>query len=414
MSGTMIAQVISLVSLIALQRWFYGPEEFGQFKLFLEFVTIFSSIASLKLENAIVLEQAPNVVKRLIQITTTLTVLSSVLSFIVFFISTYFSTQLGLLSETFSTWFFVPIAVFLIGIFQIFTLYFTKVSKFNTISSTKVIQSISTASGQIILGFVSGSFIGLVAGRIFGALIVVITYLGIYKKEKNYTKASSEEIPTKAIIKKHKDFILYTTPGVFVSGVINFLTVYIFIKKFGDTIGGEIAAAHHYLLLLIAVFSTSFAQVFYSKIAQIQKAEELKTMYFYWLKRLFILSIISLIVLYLIPNHWITLILSEKWAALFAYVKIAMLWSFTMLIASSLSYIFIKVKKQYFTFILDILHLIMVIGVFFFFNSSTENFNPEKALWLFTITQIFFYLLALVASIYAVYSYKEIDNKDIV
>lgn len=413
MSGTMIAQLISLLSLITLQRWFYGPKEFGQFKLFIEFVTIFSSIASLKLENAIVLEQNPNTLKKLIKITTSLSMISGVFSLIIFFISSFFNEQIHKLGETFSIWFFVPITVFFIGLFQIYTLYFTKISKFKTISGVKIVQSFTTATGQLTSGFISGSFIGLVIGRAVGVFITVMAYLKFYKKVNNEVILQDEEVSVNSVLKTYKDFILFTTPGVFISGVINFLSVFIFIHKFGDTIGGEIAAAHHYLLLLIAVFTTSFAQVFYSKIAQIQNSKDLRSTYFYWFNRLIIISVFSTALIYLIPNNWVELILSKKWSGLFSYVKIAMFWSFMMLIASSLSYIFIKVKKQKITFILDIMHLLMILGVLYFLDIYNIN-NPNKALWVFTSVQICFYVIAIGSSINALYSYKEIGKNDVV
>jgi len=406
MSGTVIAQLISLLSLIALQRWFYGPEEFGRFKLFFEFVTIFSSIASFKLENAIVIEQAPKIVKKLVGITTNLAAYSAIVSFLIFLVGAQYNNQLFNLNEDKINLLLIPIAVFTIGIFQVYTLYFTKIANFQAISKIKVFQSSITAGGQILSGIISSSYLGLIIGKVIGGIFSILFSIGIYRKIP-LPLTSKNDVPNSVnLIKKHKDFILFTTPGVFISGIINFLSVYIFLNQFGDSIGGEIATAHHYLALIIAVFSTSFAQVFYSRIAQINSKQELQATYFYFLKRLSIISVVSMSLLYLIPNFLVLYIFSDKWSTLFSYIKIAMFWSFTMLVASSLSFIFIKTKKQHFTFILDILHLIMILGLIYFFN-NTPTLVPFEALTYFTIIQIAFYIIALVTSIFAVITFKE-------
>ena len=57
-------------------------------------------------------------------------------------------------------------------------------------------------------------------------------------------------------------------------------------KKFS----GLLAAAIQYLGLLIMMFSSSFAQVYYNEIAQIKNPKALYKSYTYWLKRLFILT----------------------------------------------------------------------------------------------------------------------------
>ena len=59
-SGSTLAQIISIGALIVLQRFFYSPEEYAPFRLFFEYVAIFSSISALRLESGIILEREEN------------------------------------------------------------------------------------------------------------------------------------------------------------------------------------------------------------------------------------------------------------------------------------------------------------------------------------------------------------------
>ena len=41
-SGTALAQLISIVCMVVLQRYFYSPEDYAPFRLFFEFVAVFA------------------------------------------------------------------------------------------------------------------------------------------------------------------------------------------------------------------------------------------------------------------------------------------------------------------------------------------------------------------------------------
>ena len=88
-TGSTMAQIISIGSLIILQRFFYSPEEYAPFRLFFEYVAIFSSISALRLENGIILEReedkAISLLRICIKICFTMSLIKA--EFLVFFIS---------------------------------------------------------------------------------------------------------------------------------------------------------------------------------------------------------------------------------------------------------------------------------------------------------------------------------------
>ena len=133
-----------------------------------------------------------------------------------------------------------------------------------------------------------------------------------------------------------------------------YITLIFFTHFYGEQFSGLLAAAIQYLGLLIMMFSSSFAQVYYNEIAQIKDSNKLLKSYTYWLKRLLMMTLLGWIILVFTPSSLITMILGEKWAGLMDTIKIISPWMAVMFVASSLSYIFIRLGKQKEVFFFDI------------------------------------------------------------
>ena len=141
------------------------------------------------------------------------------------------------------------------------------------------------------------------------------------------------------------------------------------------------------------LFSSSFAQVYYNEIAQINEPKKLLKSYTFWLKRLFILTLSGWIILMLTPSSIVTLVLGEKWIGLMEIIKLISPWMAIMFLASSLSYIFIRLGKQKEIFFFDLFHLALILlalfGGHYFFENNTQT------LYIVTIVQSIFYILSI-------------------
>ena len=141
------------------------------------------------------------------------------------------------------------------------------------------------------------------------------------------------------------------------------------------------------------MFSSSFAQVYYNEIAQIKDSNKLLKSYTYWLKRLLMMTLLGWIILVFTPSSLLTMILGEKWAGLMDTIKIISPWMAVMFVASSLSYVFIRLGKQKEVFFFDIFHLVIIlIGMFvghFFLNDQIQ------ILYVISSVQTLFYILSI-------------------
>jgi len=407
-TGSVLAQLISLIGLILLQRYFYGPEDFAPFRLFFEFTAIFAGISALRLDSAIVLESDNKNAKTLFIICLKLIAITSIVSLISFFIFSFFNKGINDIAKDYRIIILVPLTVITIGLIQVFNSWFTRLESFKLMSVNKVIQNSINVCSQLIFGFLKFNYFGLILGRFLGLVFANINFLFSYLKKVGTPPINTND--QKQLIKKHKDFIFFTTPGFFIGNLINFIFLALFIDYYGNHFGGQIAASVQYLGISIAIISSSFSQVYFKEITKIKTKKELRSTYTYWFIRLGVLGLIGSIGLQFIPDSLIVFFLGEKWSGLIDIMQIMALWMAVMFISSSLSYIYIKLGKQKQTLILDIIHLLMVLIGMGWVHESFKS--PMTTLWFFTIIQLLFYVIAIFAAYYFIAGYKDEINID--
>ncbi len=388
-SGTTIAQIINLSAIIVLQRYFYSPEEYAPFRLFFEFAAVFSSISALRLESGLILERIDQRALSLLRICLRYSLVISLIGGITF--TFYFINEINVFQYEWILIVLMPFAIFANGIIQISRQFFTRSKHFLTITTSRVIHSTTGSISQIITGLLNFNFIGLIVGRLIGLFSCNLNYVRKYLK--NYRWVKKNKGLEKELVQKHKNFIWFSSPGVFVGNSINLITLIFFTHYYGEQFSGLLAAAIQYLGLLIMMFSSSFAQVYYNEIAQIKDSKKLLKSYTYWLKRLLMMTLLGWIILVFTPSSLLTMILGEKWSGLMVTIKIISPWMAVMFVASSLSYIFIRLGKQKEVFFFDIFHLLIILfGLLighYFLNDQIQ------ILCIISSVQTLFYILSI-------------------
>ncbi len=407
MTGNVIAQMISLLGLIYIQRYYYGPEEFANFKLFYEFAAIFVGISALKLETGIVLEKNENAARLLTNLSLKLVLITGLISFITLIAYSQFDSNLMKVTNNIYLLILLPVTVICLGFTQVFNSWFTWKNSFKLMSVNKVSQNSTSLFGQVVFAISNIKSFGLIYGRTIGLLVSNLIFF--FKYLKNRPAIQKEKGDEKRMIVKHNKFIYFTSPSVLLGGVVNFLLIDLFMKYYGDDFSGKIGSAYHYLGVSIAVITTSFAQVYYSKLSTIESKEELRKNYTFWFLRLFLIAVIGVIIMQFIPNTWDELILGKAWNGTLEVMKIMSIWMGIMFVSSSLSYIYIKLGRQKEMLLFNCLHIILV---YFSISYSHDMYNNNfTSLWWFTFTQSFFYLLIMVVTYIFIGKFKPETTK---
>ncbi|MEC7083543.1 MAG: oligosaccharide flippase family protein [Bacteroidota bacterium] len=389
-TGSFFAQLISFAALIILQRLFYTPEDYAPFRLFFEFTAVFSSVGALRLESGLVLEREDYNAITLLRVCIKICVLISIIGGVVF--TSYFLNEIEVFNHQYALIVIMPFSIFINGMLQIAQSWFTRKSSYITISKSKVIQSSTAGFFQLSGGFLGWSYIGLILGRFLGLTSGFIQYAISFYKSSTWNKR--DKLLEKKLIQKHQKFIWFTTPGIFLGNSINLIILILFTRFYGDIFTGLTAASLQYLGLVIMLFSSSFAQVYYNEISKMQNISNIKKIHTYWLKRLLIISVLGILILWTIPNDWVTFILGYEWKNLMEIIKIISPWMAMMFIASSLSFVFIRLEKQKEIFFFDIFHLVLILISLL---SSHFSVNDKWiTLYFVTATQFLFYVLSVV------------------
>ena len=407
MTGTVIAQLISLLGLIYVQRYYYGPGEFANFKLFYEFAAIFVGISALKLETGIVLEKNDNDARLLTNLSLKLVLITGLISFFTLIVYSQFDSNLMKIANNIFLLTLLPFTVISLGFTQVFNSWFTRNNSFKLMSVNKVSQNSTSLFGQVIFAISNIKSFGLIYGRTIGLLVSNLIFL--FKYQKNRPVIHKEKGDVKKLVVKNNKFIYFTSPSVLLGGVINFLLIDLFMKYYGDDFSGKIGSAYHYLGISIAVITTSFAQVYYNKLSTINSKKELRKNYTFWFLRLFLVAFIGVIILQFIPNSWDEIVLGNAWNGTLEIMKIMSIWMGIMFVSSSLSYIYIKLERQKEMLILHILHIVLVYASIEY-SHAIYNDNMTS-LWWFTLAQSFFYLSIMVITYIFINQFKPEASK---
>ncbi|MDN5556454.1 MAG: oligosaccharide flippase family protein, partial [Acinetobacter sp.] len=163
--GTVFAQGIAVISLPILTR-IYSPKDFSLFAVYASLLMILSVASCLRFEIAIPIPKEDSEATDLILLALISNFFISILIGLIIWL---FHTDIIMLlnQPDFSKliW-LVPIGVFFAGIYNALQYWATRKKNFNLIAKTRVVQSVSGVSIQIIMGITGFLTIGLIIGQI--------------------------------------------------------------------------------------------------------------------------------------------------------------------------------------------------------------------------------------------------------
>jgi O-antigen/teichoic acid export membrane protein len=195
MTGTTIAQALPIAAAPILTR-IYTPEEFGVFAFYFAVVSILAVMATGRYELAIVLPRRKSHAFQLVALSSLISLLISL--FFVLIIWLFQDKINNLLGKPeLSSWlYFIPLSIFLTGLYQSFYYWFNREKNYNVMAKSRVVQSGMMVTSLVIFGWFSkvagmGLVIGQVIGQVFSVLFMARRFVEDTKKITNQTKLSN-------------------------------------------------------------------------------------------------------------------------------------------------------------------------------------------------------------------------------
>lgn len=320
MTGTTIAQAIPIAISPVLTR-IYTPEDFGVFTLFVSITSIFSSIASGRYELAIMLpakeEDAINVFALGLIIVSSL---SFFLMFMVLLFNDFFVNLLGL--DKIGFWlYFAPIAVFLLGIFNLLKYFNTRRKYYKDIAISSIIKSITMTIIQLGIGFFKGGALGLISGNMISlASSNVRLFKNVISDRKLISKITIIRIKKMAIL--YKDFPKFSLVGVLLNALSFHLINILISIHYSALILGFYGLVNRVLGFPSLLIGSSIGEVFFQE-ANKEKQNTGKALatFLSTMKRLLILAIPIFVFLYFTIEYLFVFFFGGDWAIAGKYAK---------------------------------------------------------------------------------------------
>jgi O-antigen/teichoic acid export membrane protein len=390
MTGTTVAQAIPIAISPILTR-IYTPEDFGIFALFFAIISIFGAIANGRYELAIMLPQKDEDAINIFALGFIITVLLSLFLLIVILI--FHDNIVNYLdNEKIGIWlYFVPFAVFFVGLFNILNYYNTRKKEYKSLANAKVIKSIILAVTQLSIGFIKQGAMGLITGQILSQIFANMRlFKNIIKNKTLLSHISKENIIKQA--KRYKDFPKFSLWGIFANILSIQLTNILISSFFSVATLGFYSLVQKILGMPSALIGSSIGQVFFQEASQArQKHGNSSFVFRHTVKKLLLIGIMAFGILYFIVEDLFALVFGEEWRIAGMYAQIILPLFFIRFIYASVSTTYSIFNKLKLEFIWQITLLAGVISIIYIF----KNDDFKTFLTFMCIYGVFLYLISL-------------------
>jgi len=366
-TGTSIAQAIPIIISPILTR-IYTPEDFGILTLFLAITYIFSSVVSLRYELAIVLPRKDEDALNICALSLLIVIIISL--FLLFIIMIFYDNILSLLNnKDIGTWlYFLPIAIFLIGVLNILTYFNIRKKYYKDISKSKIIKSIIASILQLCIGFIKPGPSGLIIGQILSNFSANLKLLNNLQNTTNSFKISKLKMIALAL--KYKNLPKFSMWAILANKLSYNLNDILISLFFSVVTLGHYSIVQRILGMPSSLVGSAVGQVFFQSATQEKyNTGNIKKTFTTTIKKLLLMAV----PFFLLLNFWIedifSFVFGNQWAIAGEYAKIMIPFFFVRFIIASISTTEIIMEKQTVGLIFNISLLIIFVLTIIFFKA---------------------------------------------
>jgi len=333
-AGTIVAQIISLVSIPIISR-IYDPADYGHLTLILSVTAILIPVATFKIETLIVVSETDEEAAKLLIISTKIALLVSVSLFVVTFVN-YFSFK----NSTFIQAFILSLLFSMVLLAQSIGVLMVQVAlrahRDADIAKSSVMQNLAISLAQIGTGIWNPSGSVLISSYLSGRIVGVWP---LWRETRKILGKRNED--SKRIIDKYKKQFTESSPLVLASiidSAILGLPIILISTQFGLKYSGYIGITQTILTVPITLIGGAFGSVILSEISSNSRNNQESSnkndaMIRTFTKYLIYLAIIFISVTLLLGSTIFNLLFNENWSEAARLVKylavpygISLLW----------------------------------------------------------------------------------------
>jgi O-antigen/teichoic acid export membrane protein len=345
MAGNIIAQAIPIAISPILTR-IYSPDDFGVFALYVSFSVILSSIATARYELAVMLPKNDNDAFSLVVLSVLIALLMSVVIFLILYI---FNLQIVdyLNNKDISNWlFFVPITVFLTGIYQSLYYWNLRNKNFKVVSVSNVTQGIGASSSNVLYGFSGFGYLGLVSGGITGLLLAVGILIKRFFNKKHTYNFNISVSKIFLMGGKYSKFPKYDMPSTVAYSIYNNFTIIFLSKFFESTVVGMYFFAQRILKKPFMFFVSAYSDAFYQKISVNQDKSYISNEINSYSDKVIKITFIPFFLMVYLSIYYVVFMFGDEWKDLYKYLYVISTNIYLSILMSPYTHVLKVINKQ--------------------------------------------------------------------
>lgn len=405
--GSAGAQIITFFSTMLISR-IYSSETVGIYGTVMSVVNILSPIVTLKLEEAIVINDERSDSIDILNFSIKLSIFNFIVFSVLFFLLNDIIIDVFNLREISSYLYVVPFLLLSSSLLHIMQNWIINEGKFYEKSKAFIIDSLVMNSGKVLFGLVYSSpliLLGMtfVGNLLFVVLLVIFSTSLFVLYDLRKFKSLDYYI---GLLKKNYVFPLYRMPQSLIFSLSEGLPILLLTSLFNPAIAGYYSMGSKLLKAPSLLISRSVEDVFFSSFSKKKSGKEL--LFPFLAKNTLLLSVVGLIVfggLAVIGPLLFPILLGEGWAITGIYSRWMALWIFSVFISRPSSKALNVLNEQAFLLVFIVFKVIFSsIGILF--GALVHN-SHILAVQIYSISA---FILYVAFTIYALYKANLYDH----
>ena len=386
-SGSALAQILSFLTLPLVMR-LYSPTEYGVYGTALVFVGVGAIVATMQVQQAIVLPKLEVHALGLFWIGVLASILGSALislSVLIYFL--FFSRFEAGLDSMYSL--LIGLAVLATGLSQCIQSLVLRYNAFGTVAAVSIARTLIVVSFQAGLGYFGWGWNGLVAAYILGELVSFFIFWFSAVPKSSRLMPWRTKLRYVVLLRKNKEFCFFGTLQEALNSASQGIPVLLLGWFYGPAVAGYYALSMKVLLAPGQLVANAVRQVSSVKFASLlNESKSLRPDFRRLTVFLALPSIVVSILLFPFFPRLYELLFGVEWRVSGEYARWLVFWAAFMVFNTPSAVVFRVLKKQKESFLINTVifltrFLVLILGgVFFDAVGAVGAFSVLGVLWI--------------------------------
>lgn len=345
-TGSGVAQALSFGSTVLLSR-LYAPEAFGVFGIYAFLIAIPTVLVCGCYEPAILLPDTDAGSRRVVTLSFTIAATVSLVASVASLSAVRIAGAMN--APDLAPWLgLMPVQLLALGIAQALTYWLTRERGYRNLGVSRVVQSVSTAGGQIGGAALSSGAAGLVGGQVLGQILTSMFLLRVSLRQGLRLREPINKAALTETLVRFRRFPLYTSWGTLTGVAAVQILTPMLSRRFGPADAGLYFFGFRLMSAAILLFSGSLGHVFFERASSRRRAgQDAAQLVRTLVRRVAFSAAVPFILFAVFGEDIFALAFGAEWRRAGLYMSIMAPAFFMQLITAPVSLIFFVLEKQH-------------------------------------------------------------------